>query len=79
MLHECLERVPSNIDAMRELLKYGLRGTDLEALLKIGQGKDRGRFITTREPDESSHDDESLEDVKAAYRKDLLTQIDFEK
>ena len=43
VLHECLERVPDNIDAMRELLEYGLRGTDLEALVKIGQGRDKGR------------------------------------
>ena len=43
VLHECMERVPNDIDAMRELLQYGLIGTDLEALVKIGQGKDKGR------------------------------------
>ena len=43
MLRECLERVPENIDAMRELLQYGLRGTDLEALIAIGKGEDGGR------------------------------------
>lgn len=43
MLHECLERVPSNVDAMKELLEYGLKGTDLEALIKIGSGRDKGR------------------------------------
>lgn len=45
MLHECMERVPTNIDAMRELLMYGLRGTDLEAMVKIGQGRDHGRLV----------------------------------
>ena len=43
VLRECLERVPENIDAMRELLQYGLRGTDLEALIAIGKGEDGGR------------------------------------
>ena len=42
-MHECLERVPDNIDAMKELLLYGLKGTDLEALVAIGKGEDKGR------------------------------------
>ena len=44
VLHECLERVPDSIDAMRALLNYGLRGTDLEALIAIGEGTDHGRL-----------------------------------
>ena len=43
VLHECLERVPENVDAMKELLLYGLKGTDLEALVTIGNGEDHGR------------------------------------
>lgn len=45
MLHECVERVPENVDAAKELLKYGLKGTDLEALIAIGDGEDRGRCV----------------------------------
>ncbi|XP_027711429.1 neuroblastoma-amplified sequence isoform X1 [Vombatus ursinus] len=45
VLHECLERVPENVEAAKELLQYGLKGTDLEALLAIGKGEDDGRFI----------------------------------
>lgn len=45
VFHECLERIPYNIDAMRELLEFGLRGTDLQALTAIGQGNDGGRLI----------------------------------
>ena len=45
VLHECLERMPENIDAMRELLQYGLRGTDAEALATIGRGEDEGRSV----------------------------------
>ncbi|XP_023558187.1 neuroblastoma-amplified sequence isoform X2 [Octodon degus] len=44
VLHECLERVPENVEAARELLQYGLKGTDLEALLSLGSGLDSGRF-----------------------------------
>jgi hypothetical protein len=38
-----LERVPEDYDAMQELLRYGLRGTDLEALIAIGEKEDGGR------------------------------------
>lgn len=45
VLHECLERVPEDIDAARELLEYGLTGTDLQALITIGEGMDEGRYV----------------------------------
>lgn len=44
VLHECVERVPENVDAAKELLQYGLKGTDLEALIAIGNGEDGGRY-----------------------------------
>lgn len=44
VLHECVERVPENVDAAKELLQYGLKGTDLEALIAIGNGEDGGRW-----------------------------------
>uniref|UniRef100_A0A8C2TJ77 NBAS subunit of NRZ tethering complex n=1 Tax=Coturnix japonica TaxID=93934 RepID=A0A8C2TJ77_COTJA len=44
VLHECLERVPENVDAAKKLLQYGLKGTDLEALVAIGKGEDGGRL-----------------------------------
>ena len=43
VLHECMERVPDSLDAMRELLMYGCRGTDIEALITIGNKEDGGR------------------------------------
>jgi len=43
VLHECMERVPEDFDAMHELLKYGLRGTDLEAMVALGSRTDDGR------------------------------------
>lgn len=48
VLHECLERVPENVDAAKELLQYGLKGTDLEALVAIGKGTHNGRLVTER-------------------------------
>jgi len=45
VLHECLERVPDDFDAMYELLKYGLRGTDLEAMVALGNRTDNGRSV----------------------------------
>lgn len=43
VLHECLERVPESFEAAKELLMYGLQGTDVKALLAIGRGEDHGR------------------------------------
>ena len=45
VLHECLERVPEDFEAMHELLKYGLRGTDLEAMVALGNRTDNGRSV----------------------------------
>lgn len=50
VLHECVERVPENVDAAKELLQYGLKGTDLEALIAIGNGEDGGRCGTPHQP-----------------------------
>ncbi|EHB07797.1 Neuroblastoma-amplified sequence, partial [Heterocephalus glaber] len=44
VLHECLERVPENVEAAKELLQYGLKGTDLEALLALQRGVHTSRF-----------------------------------
>lgn len=43
-----MERVPENVEAAKELLQYGLKGTDLEALVAIGKGADDGRLVTER-------------------------------
>lgn len=88
VLAECLTRVPENIDAARELLMYGLRGTDLEAIVAIGKGTDDGEFIFCDSDlayDEGIDIDPSEYDVKAQERAamelkrrhDYLVQIDF--
>uniref|UniRef100_A0A3B5BP03 NBAS subunit of NRZ tethering complex n=1 Tax=Stegastes partitus TaxID=144197 RepID=A0A3B5BP03_9TELE len=49
VLHECVERVPENVDAAKELLQYGLKGTDLEALIAIGNREDGGSFVVLKD------------------------------
>ncbi|XP_072794287.1 NBAS subunit of NRZ tethering complex [Vicugna pacos] len=90
VLHECLERVPETVDAAKELLQYGLKGTDLEALLAIGQGADDGRFILPGEMDIDgvSYEDLSPPGEEPAKKKrekglrktrELLQLVDFSK
>ncbi|XP_037384398.1 NBAS subunit of NRZ tethering complex [Talpa occidentalis] len=89
VLHECLERVPENVDAAKELLQYGLKGTDLEALLAIGKGTDDGRFAL---PGEIDVDGIAYEDLSPAdegpakkkteehkKRRELLKLVNFSK
>ncbi|XP_059972902.1 NBAS subunit of NRZ tethering complex isoform X2 [Mesoplodon densirostris] len=90
VLHECLERVPENVDAAKELLQYGLKGTDLEALLAIGKGADDGRFTLLGEidVDSISYEELSPPDEEPAEKKrekelrkrqELLKLVNFSK
>nr|XP_055042803.1 NBAS subunit of NRZ tethering complex [Misgurnus anguillicaudatus] len=89
VLHECVERVPENVDAAKELLQYGLKGTDLEALIAIGTGEDRGRFILPGDLDldDAPYEDilsmeeemEKRKEVEAKRRQELLEKVDFSK
>ncbi|XP_056437886.1 NBAS subunit of NRZ tethering complex [Gadus chalcogrammus] len=89
VLHECAERVPENVDAAKELLQFGLKGTDLEALIAIGNGEDEGRFIL---PGDVDLDDLPYEDFLSAEeeadlkkeredkkRKELLAEVHFSR
>uniref|UniRef100_UPI00398F3E93 NBAS subunit of NRZ tethering complex n=1 Tax=Pristiophorus japonicus TaxID=55135 RepID=UPI00398F3E93 len=87
VLHECVERVPENVDAARELLQYGLKGTDLEALIAIGKREDGGRFILPGDVDldELPYEDylspveemQLRKEKEAAKRQELLQLVDF--
>ncbi|XP_053443844.1 NBAS subunit of NRZ tethering complex isoform X2 [Nycticebus coucang] len=90
VLHECLERVPENVDAAKELLQYGLKGTDLEALLAIGNGADDGRFILPGQVDIDNISYEELsppeeepaknkKEKKLKKRRELLKLVNFSK
>ncbi|KAF3702766.1 Neuroblastoma-amplified sequence Neuroblastoma-amplified gene protein -like protein [Channa argus] len=89
VLHECVERVPENVDAAKELLQYGLKGTDLEALIAIGNREDGGRFILPGDIDldeipyeDILSDDDELEKKKEKEirkRRELLAKVDFSR
>uniref|UniRef100_A0A1A7XPK9 Neuroblastoma amplified sequence n=1 Tax=Iconisemion striatum TaxID=60296 RepID=A0A1A7XPK9_9TELE len=89
VLHECVERVPENVDAAKELLEYGLKGTDLEALIAIGHNEDGGRFILPGDVDlddlpyeDTLADDEELEmkkEKEQEKRRELLAKVDFSR
>ncbi|XP_043920727.1 neuroblastoma-amplified sequence [Protopterus annectens] len=89
VLHECVERVPENVDAAKELLLYGLKGTDLEALIAIGKGEDGGRFILPGDVDidELPYDDflspveemERQKEREIKKKQELLKLLDFSK
>uniref|UniRef100_A0A8C4W7S3 NBAS subunit of NRZ tethering complex n=1 Tax=Gopherus evgoodei TaxID=1825980 RepID=A0A8C4W7S3_9SAUR len=89
VLHECLERVPENVDAAKELLQYGLKGTDLEALIAIGKGEDDGRFILSGEVDideipyeqflSPGEEAENRKKREARKHQELLLSVNFSK
>ncbi|XP_062324090.1 NBAS subunit of NRZ tethering complex [Osmerus eperlanus] len=89
VLHECAERVPENVDAAKELLQYGLKGTSLEALIAIGNGEDGGRFIVTGDLDlddvpyedlgSAEDETERREERETLKRRELLAQVDFSR
>ncbi|XP_009584115.1 PREDICTED: neuroblastoma-amplified sequence-like, partial [Fulmarus glacialis] len=88
VLHECLERVPENVDAAKKLLQYGLKGTDLEALVAIGKGEDGGRFILPGEVDiEIPYEDflspdeemDTRKEKEAKKHEELLLSVNFSK
>uniref|UniRef100_A0A3P8UP13 NBAS subunit of NRZ tethering complex n=1 Tax=Cynoglossus semilaevis TaxID=244447 RepID=A0A3P8UP13_CYNSE len=89
VLHECVERVPENVDAAKELLQYGLKGTDLEALIAIGNREDGGRFIMPGDVDldELPYEDILLDEEELDLKKErenmkrreLLARVDFSR
>ncbi|XP_029451786.1 neuroblastoma-amplified sequence [Rhinatrema bivittatum] len=89
VLHECVERVPESVDAAKELLQYGLKGTDVEALIAIGKREDDGRFILPGEVDideipyeeffTPAEEAENLKERENRKRQELLKVVNFSK
>ncbi|XP_064475792.1 NBAS subunit of NRZ tethering complex-like [Ornithodoros turicata] len=87
VLHECLERVPPTFDAARDLLEFGLRGTDVEALVAMGEGTYDGKFICHPPPIfENLYGNEHLSEFEIAekqhaaekkWRLEQLNTVDF--
>ncbi|KAK3595169.1 hypothetical protein CHS0354_002768 [Potamilus streckersoni] len=87
VLHECMERISESIDAMKELLEFGLHGTDLPALIAIGNGEDHGRFMLC-DPLEGMYEDVvdefdpeadvKREELKSQKQKELLMLVNLD-
>ncbi|CAD6224651.1 GSCOCG00005485001-RA-CDS [Cotesia congregata] len=60
VLNECIMRVPETLEAARELLNFGLKGTNLDAFLALAEDDD-GKFCTV----DSDEDPAQLNDVAA--------------
>ncbi|XP_057318854.1 NBAS subunit of NRZ tethering complex-like [Microplitis mediator] len=58
VLNECIMRVPETLEAARELLNFGLKGTNLDAFLALAE-EDDGKFSTA----ENDEDPAQLNDV----------------
>ena len=55
VVRECLETIPDDIDAARELLRYGLRATDLEALVALNTQDDGALVLADIEGDRKTN------------------------
>lgn len=73
VLNECVERVPENYEAAKQLLCYGLQGTISEVVSAVGQKKGPLPFLIPFKHNE--HDDN--EEEYAKQQKDTEDILDF--
>lgn len=66
VLNECLTRVPKTLDAVRELLNFGLLGANLETLVAIGVNDD-GKFTPGDDEDDDELDENNVQLRKVRY------------
>ena len=57
VLNECVERVPEDYEAAKQLLHYGLHGTDSKVVSTVGHKRDPFPFIIKSEHNEFEDDD----------------------
>lgn len=58
VLNECVERVPEDYEAAKQLLRYGLHGTDAKVVETVGRGKGPLPFIIKAKDGEFEEDEE---------------------
>ena len=58
VLNECVERVPEDYEAAKQLLRYGLHGTDAKVVDTVGREKGPLPFIIKAKEDELEDDQE---------------------
>ena len=75
VLRECLERVPTDVDAARELLIYGLKNADLEEVVNVDEKfQDKSRWSPLQYEETEAEILQRMEE----RRRQLLAQIDFD-
>ena len=57
VLNECVERVPEDYEAAKQLLRYGLHGTDAKVVDTLGREKGPLPFIIKAKEDELEDDE----------------------
>ena len=68
VLKECLETIPEDLDAARELVKFGLSGTDLESLIALGE-KETAEFTPADARLYDDWEDDFVDEVDRAAKK----------
>lgn len=58
VLNECVERVPEDYEAAKQLLRYGLHGTDAKVVSTVGHKREPFPFIIKCEDDEFEDNNE---------------------
>ena len=81
VLRECIERVPDDVDAARELLLYGLKNTDLQIAVETssatGSVNDETKWSSLHS-DEIETTEADLSRREKERQRQLLAQIDFQ-
>ena len=72
VVRECLETIPDDIDAARELLRYGLRATDLEALVALNTQDDGALVLADIEGDRKTNILRLASQVRWESQKELM-------
>ncbi len=83
VLKECLNTVPTDVEAIRALLEYGLQETDLEVLSLMGSSENEGRFVVSSRKINNPKSDYYLSEEEEAERKvqeeqRLVSSIDWD-
>lgn len=64
VLNECVERVPEDYEAAKQLLRYGLHGTDAKVVEAVGREKGHLPFIIKTKDDEFEDEEERKKKLK---------------
>ena len=74
VLNECVERVPEDYEAAKQLLRYGLHGTDAKVVDTVAREKGPLPFIIKAKEDELEDDEE-----RKKKRRELEESLKFDR